>query len=98
MVLKEQEISAKLEEVISSIEKKPQINVVDIKNELETIIKPSGRTPKFEKEPPQMYEDVLKYYNYVCEFIDKEKHNAGPNQVGALTKLNNIKDKYSETY
>nr|MCK4929991.1 hypothetical protein [Nanoarchaeota archaeon] len=98
MRLTEEKILAKLEKVIYSIEKKPQINVRGITEELETIIEPHKKPPKFKGEPLKIYIDLEIYYHDLCDLIDEGKENAGPNQVGALSDLRNIQEKYSITH
>ena len=97
MALTQEKVVAQLEEVIQSIEKKPQINVRGIIEELEKIIKPDKEPPKFKGEPLKIYIELEKYYYYLFDLIDKRKENAGPNKVGALDYLRNIKEQYSST-
>ena len=83
----------KLNDAISSIENKPQINVAGIKNELEAIVRPEGAEPLASNLPlPSVYQELRSYYDMACEAL--ETGETFHNQTGALQTLKAIKQKY----
>ncbi len=82
----EQIIFFRLLNILRFIKKEHQINVAGVRGQLERIIKPEYEKPKFEGIIPEIYQNILDFYNSVPDSI---------NQSGALMILTSIKEKYS---
>lgn len=89
----EHSVKRELQKVIDSLERKPQLNTVGIKQELESIVLPNGHDPVGGPiQLPQIYTEIREYYNQIRAAVDKGE--AFHNQTGALHFLNGVKQKY----
>ncbi len=86
---KEQIIFFRLSNIIGFVEGTYQISASGVRGQLERIVKPEGKKPKFKGAIPEIYQDILDFYNSVPNDIT---------QSGALIILNSIKEKYSSLY
>lgn len=83
-----------LNDLITYIEERPQINVVGVLQALEPLIKP-GEKDLLETgvELPEVYLELRAYYNRLSESF-KSRETTTPNQVGLLQTLKEIKRRY----
>ena len=86
---KEQIIFFRLSKIIRFVEGTYQISASGVRGQLERIVKPEGEEPEFKGAIPEIYQDILNFYNSVPDSIS---------QSGALIILNSIKEKYSSLY